>query len=128
MGISMTPNQKKVSIIGGWFICILGTLFYCYEYLLRIEPSVMITPLMQQFNITASSFGLVTALYYYAYTPMQLAVGILIDRYGTRLMIAMAAAACALGSFLLVFRIQFIWLVWQDLSSDLVVHLHLLGF
>jgi MFS family permease len=68
--------------------------------MLRIEPSVMIPELMRQFSVTAASFGLITALYYYAYTPMQLVVGVLIDRYGTRLIITLAVAFCALGSFL----------------------------
>lgn len=92
--------KKNTNIILAWLICLLGAIFYCYEYLLRIEPSVMIPELMGQFGITAASFGLVTALYYYAYTPMQLVVGILIDRYGTRLIITLAVTCCAIGSFL----------------------------
>jgi MFS family permease len=80
-------------------VCLLGALFYCYEYMLRIEPSVMIPELMRQFQVTAASFGLIAAFYYYAYTPMQLAVGILIDRYGARLVLTLAIIACTLGSF-----------------------------
>jgi len=91
---------KKTSYIIGWLICIIGAVFYWYEYLLRIVPSVMVNELMGMFNITASGFGMLTALYYYAYTPMQLTAGVLIDRFGTRIMIGIAIISCVLGSFL----------------------------
>lgn len=93
-------NIKKSYSLIGWVICLIGAIFYCYEYLLRIEPSVMVSDLMRQFSVAATGFGFITAAYYYAYTPMQLFVGVLIDRYGTRLMIGAGIIACTIGSFL----------------------------
>lgn len=90
----------KKSTLTGWIICLIGALFYCYEYLLRIEPSIMVNDLMKQFNVAATGFGLISVFYYYAYTPMQLGVGVLIDRFGSRVMIGFGAFACAFGSFL----------------------------
>lgn len=83
-----------------WLICTLGALFYCYEYLLRIAPSVMTSDLMQAYHINATVFGNLAAFYYYAYTPMQLPVGMLMDRYGPRRLLTFACLACALGSYL----------------------------
>lgn len=60
----------------------------------------MIPELMREFGVTASSLGLLTALYYYAYTPMQLVVGLLTDTFGVRLIITVAVAICTLGSLL----------------------------
>jgi len=91
---------KKNSHLIGWIICLIGALFYCYEYLLRMEPSVMVNELMRQFSVAATGFGMISVFYYYAYTPMQLGVGVLIDRYGSKLMIGLGAVACTLGSFL----------------------------
>ena len=68
----------------GWFICALGAIFYAYEYLLRIAPSAMEDSLRLHFNLTATGFGFLSAVYYYAYVPMQLPVGILMDRYGPK--------------------------------------------
>lgn len=93
-------TRPRFPIVIGWLVCAIGALFYCYEYLLRIEPSVMVSELMRQFNVTAGSLGMMIALYYYAYTPLQLVVGILIDRYGTRFILTLAVTACALGSFM----------------------------
>lgn len=88
------------STILPWVICTLGALFYCYEYLLRISPSVMTSDLMHAYHINATILGNLAAFYYYAYTPMQLPVGILMDRYGPRRLLTLACLACALGSYL----------------------------
>jgi MFS family permease len=55
---------------------------------------------MGQLQVTASGFGIMTAFYYYAYTPMQLAVGVLLDRYGTKLILSACIILCVIGSFL----------------------------
>jgi sugar phosphate permease len=93
-----TKNQQ-LGLIGA-LICALGALFYSYEYFLRIAPSVMEEPLRSHFGLSATSFGMLSAFYYYAYVPMQLPVGVLLDRYGPRLLLTLACLTCALGTFL----------------------------
>src|ERR1700722_13882195 len=80
-----------------WFICTIGMLFYCYNYFLRVSPSVMQQDLMQGLHINAYQFGTLAAFYYYAYTPMQIPVGILYDRFGTRVVQFFACAIATLG-------------------------------
>lgn len=96
----MKTYKSKKSVLLGWTICLLGAVFYCYEYLLRIQPSVMVPELMRQFNLSAEQFGALTALYYVAYTPMQLAVGLLTDIFGPRRMLTLAVTLCTLGSLI----------------------------
>ncbi|MGD9153109.1 MAG: MFS transporter [Gammaproteobacteria bacterium] len=90
----------KQSIFFGWVVCSLAAIFYCYSYLLRIEPSVMLSHLMHVFKASAGTLGFAIACYYYAYTPLQLIVGILIDKYGARLILTTSCIICILGSFL----------------------------
>jgi MFS family permease len=100
---NQTPGVRRVvSRLGilPWIICGLGALFYCYEYFLRISPSVMSVQLMRSYHVNATGFGNLTAFYYYAYTPMQLIVGVFMDRYGPRLLVTLACLACALGTYL----------------------------
>lgn len=94
----LQENAQKTTLIG-WVICSLGAIFYCYEYLLRIQPSVMVPELMEQFHISAHRFGALISLYYLAYTPMQVVVGVLTDLYGPRYILTVAVAICTLGSF-----------------------------
>lgn len=96
----MTGKKSSVSLSFAWAICALGALFYCYEYLLRIAPSVMTTQLMSAYQINATMFGSLVACYYYIYTPMQLPVGILLDKYGPRRLLILACGICVLGTYL----------------------------
>lgn len=85
----------------GWLICSLAALFYCYEYLLRIEPSVMEAPLRHHFvGLTAGGLGLLASMYYWAYTPMQAVVGVMTDRYGPKKILTFAIGLCILGTYI----------------------------
>ncbi len=92
-------NDKKYLLMA-WLICGLGTVYYSYEYFLRISPSVMEHALREHFNLSATGFGLLSAFYYYAYVPLQLPVGVLLDRYGPRLLITIACLICVVGTFI----------------------------
>jgi sugar phosphate permease len=94
-----TKNNKKYSVTA-WFICALGAFFYAYEYLLRISPSAMEPALRQHFHLSATGFGLLSAVYYYAYVPMQLPVGVLMDRFGPRRLLTIACLVCVVGAFM----------------------------
>jgi MFS family permease len=83
-----------------WLVCGLGALFYCYEYFLRILPSVMTEDLLKMFSISGVAFGHLVAFYYYAYTPMQLPVGVMMDRFGPRKLLVFASLVCAVGTYL----------------------------
>ena len=95
----LSENRKSYSIVG-WLICGLGALFYSYEYLLRIAPSAMEPALREHFNLSATGFGHISSIYYYAYVLMQLPVGLLLDRYGPRRLLTLACFICIIGTFL----------------------------
>lgn len=80
-----------------WLICGVGMLFYCFNYFLRVSPSVMQSELSQSFHITAYQFGALAAFYYYAYTPMQLPAGMIYDKFGVRFVLCLACLISVLG-------------------------------
>lgn len=81
-------------------VCLIGAVFYAYEYLLRISPSAMEDALRHHFGLTATGFGLLSSVYYYAYVPMQLPVGVLMDRFGPRRLLTFACSLCVIGTVL----------------------------
>ena len=98
--LNKSSGPSKATI--GWIMCILAACYYCYAYVLRMYPSVMVSDLRHYFDISATAFGTLTAFYYYAYTPMQLAVGVIIDRLGARLILTCAALLGTLGMLLFI--------------------------
>lgn len=80
-----------------WLIVGCGMLFYCYNYFLRISPSVMHHEITQAFALNATQFGLFTTLYYLAYTPMQLPAGMIYDKFGPRIVLCLACLGAVAG-------------------------------
>ena len=92
-----TYSDKHRNLIGT-LIFILASLFLSYEMILQVSPSIMTTQLMGEFNMNAAGLGLIASLYFYSYTAMQIPSGLLYDRFGPRLLIAIACGLCALGA------------------------------
>src|SRR5438105_10385840 len=80
-----------------WLIVSCGMFFYCYNYFLRVSPSVMQNELTQAFHMTATQFGTLAGFYYWAYTPMQIPAGMIYDKFGVRFVLCAACLVAVLG-------------------------------
>ena len=80
-----------------WVLVACGMLFYCFNYFLRISPSVIQSHLTQIFHINATQLGTLVGLYYWSYTPMQIPAGMLYDRFGTRFVLCVASLIATVG-------------------------------
>lgn len=67
-----------------YIIWMTGSLFYLYEYYVRVVPSVIETELEANFSATATEVAAAVGMYLMAYSPMQLVVGPLFDTCGSR--------------------------------------------
>ena len=90
-----------------WIVWSLGALFFFYEFLLQIAPSVMSNELMRTFSISATEFGILTSFYFISYATMQVPAGILLDRFGPRALLTFASCFCAIGSLIFGFAHHF---------------------
>ncbi len=81
----------------GW---LTAAVFFFYAWVLRVAPSVMIEELMRDFAVGAAAIGNLSAFYFYGYAGLQIPIGMMIDRFGPRRLIASSAAVCALGCVL----------------------------
>ncbi|MEE9334837.1 MAG: MFS transporter [Granulosicoccaceae bacterium] len=77
---------------------ILGTGFFLYAFVQRVSPSVMTGELMREFNADGTTIGALSSMYFYTYAAIQIPVGVLIDRYGPRKLLAMSAVVSAVAS------------------------------
>ena len=60
------------------------SLFFLYEFVARIEPSIATDEISKDLALSATEFGLISSLFFWIYAPMQIVVGLLLDRYGLR--------------------------------------------
>lgn len=76
-------NQSVTRVIA-WSIWLIASLFYAYQYILRVMPNVMLDSFIQQFHIDATIFGQYTGVYYLGYSIMHLPIGLMLDRFGPK--------------------------------------------
>ena len=75
-----TSFSRKIA----WMVWMIASVFYAYQYILRVMPSMMLNDIMTQFDINAATFGQFSGVYYIGYSLMHLPIGIMLDRYGPR--------------------------------------------
>lgn len=98
---SSAPNSgTAISENLAWKIWGLGATFYAFGFFLRVSPSVMVDELMSDLSATAGAVGGLSASYLYAYAGLQIPIGIMLDRWGSRRVFVGAALLCALGGLL----------------------------
>jgi len=92
-----------------WLIWAIAAVFYAYGFFHRVAPSVIVDDLMLAFALDATLLGTLSASYFYTYAALQVPLGVLIDRYGARLMLTAGAVAAALGGILFAVATE-LWL------------------
>lgn len=96
-------GEKQPSLSIGWAIWGIAALFYGYEFVHRILPAAMLPELKLAFFASDTALSTLTAIYFWTYALFQIPAGILIDRYGSRMLLTTASLIVTVGSFLLFF-------------------------
>ena len=81
-----------------WLVWALGATHYSYAFFQRVTPSVIDQELMRDFAATGSELGVLGGAYFITYAGLQFPLGILLDRYGPRRIMAISALLAGLGS------------------------------
>jgi MFS family permease len=98
MDATLAPTRRSHFLpLLAWFT---GAVFFFYAWVLRVAPSVMVEELMRDFTVGAGVLGHLSAAYFYGYAGMQVPVGLLLDRFGPRRLMTVAALVCAGGCVL----------------------------
>ncbi|AHX11730.1 major Facilitator Superfamily protein [Neorickettsia helminthoeca str. Oregon] len=82
---------------------LVATLFFTYQYILRVLPNIVVDDVIQRFSISSAVVGQVTGLYYVAYTLLHIPIGIMLDRMAPRKVIFVGALLVVLSMVPLVY-------------------------
>jgi len=99
----MTKSESRSHLLLGVIIWSLAALFFLYEFFLRVFVSTISDQVIADLSLTAQQFATMGAGYYLIYSFMQLPVGILVDRFGARLLLTIAVFLAGLGGFWFAF-------------------------
>lgn len=97
--VSHKQNQEKITSLG-FTIFFTGVLYYCFAYLLRVYPNIMAGQLLERFHTTAIGYSFLIVFYYIAYAPLQIPVGVTVDKIGPRRSLIVACLISMMGVLL----------------------------
>jgi sugar phosphate permease len=83
-----------------WLIFSILALAYFFVYFHRLSLSIVADNLVNDFNTTAGTMGLLGSIYFYCYAAMQLPAGLLSDSVGPRRTVTWFLVAASAGSIL----------------------------
>lgn len=89
--------SKQLQTVRAWTIAVIAGFFYCYQFIIRVFPNVLNDDLMRVFSIDAAALGVVVGFYSWAYSGMQLPLGLTIDRMGPRILLSLAGFVCGIS-------------------------------
>ena len=75
----------------------IASAFFLFEFVVRIEPSLAASAIERAYGLGDSAFGTLASLFFWVYAPMQIVVGLLLDRYGARRFVILGSLLCASG-------------------------------
>ena len=73
------------------------SLFLFLKYIAQLFPSLISNTLIEQYQLSGVEIGVLASSYYYSYTTMQIASGILLDKYDLRIPAFLAIFTIAIG-------------------------------
>ena len=92
--------QQPNSSLRGFFMWFCAAVFYGFQFILRVSPSVMAQDLMSTLVIDACTLGTIASFFYWGYTFMQIPAGLLLDIIGPKKPLILACILCFLGALL----------------------------
>ena len=92
--------KKKFQL---WIVWIIVSLFYAYQYILRVLPSILLPDITRKFQLSPDVFGQFSGVYYIGYSLMHLPIGAMLDRQGVRRVLPNAILLTAVGTLTLVY-------------------------
>lgn len=98
-------NSRAVA----YMVWMIASIFYAYQYILRVMPNIMLDDIMAQFDIGAGIFGQFSGVYYIGYSLMHLPIGLMLDRYGPKRIMSFCILLTVVGMMPLVFAEHWIY-------------------
>jgi predicted MFS family arabinose efflux permease len=101
------PTSRTIA----WVVWMIASVFYAYQYILRVMPSIMLGDIMQQFHIDAAVFGQFSGIYYLGYALMHLPIGIMLDRYGPKRVMTGCILLTVMGTLPIIYAENWLYLL-----------------
>lgn len=90
---------NRLSLLGLiiWSLC---AIFFLYEFFLRTFVGSVAHQIIPALGLNPETFSMLGSIYYITYAVMQIPAGMLIDKFGVKIVLTFAIVICAVATFL----------------------------
>ncbi len=99
LNFSETMSKPTHHFLTPWIVCFSAALFFFYEFIQMNLFNAISAALMQDFSLSATQLGFLSANYFYSNLLFLLPAGLILDRVSTRKVILVSLSICVLGTF-----------------------------
>jgi len=100
MATSSNRRRSRLGSPEAWLIWVLATTFVVWLFAIQTGYAVVSPDIQQTANLTIAQIGLAASVYTWVFAIVQFFSGPLLDRFGTRPLLAIAVALVTVGAFL----------------------------
>ena len=109
-------KQTNKQAYWNWFLL---SLFYAYQYLLRVYPNTFTNEIRNSFCFSANEFATLSAYCTLVYGCLQIPFGILLDKVNVRWLILSAFGLCLSGQYLFTHTTSPEWAQWGRILTGI---------
>lgn len=92
-----------------WCVWLIASIFYAYQYVLRVMPNILLPDIMREFSIDAVIFGQFSGAYYIGYCLMHLPIGIMLDRFGPKKIMSACILLTVIGLLPIIYSEHWVY-------------------
>ncbi|MFC4891642.1 MFS transporter [Pseudofrancisella aestuarii] len=92
------------NLVIGWLFWLIAAIFYALDYFQHTAPSVLIKPISLDMGVGVDQIAYVMSIYFPIYAISQVPAGMLLDRFGARIMLSISCLVMSLGILLFVYE------------------------
>ncbi|WP_341764558.1 MFS transporter [Candidatus Tisiphia endosymbiont of Beris chalybata] len=93
------------------FLWFFASLFFAFQFILRLSVGILREEIMQKFSIDTIAFGTLAGYYYLGYAGMQLPIGIMLDKFNFRIVTFLSILLTSLGTLAFINSASFNYLL-----------------
>lgn len=97
-GMIKVARRRRMTL--AWSVWLMAAIFVFFQFYLQLSSGQIVDAVMKSFSLTTFGGGLLAGAYYYVYVLLQAPAGMLMDRYGPRLILSIGAAIVCVGCVL----------------------------
>jgi predicted MFS family arabinose efflux permease len=102
-----------------WLAWSMATLFYAYQYVLRVLPNVVLPDVMKKYSVSPVELGQFAGIYYIAYAAAHIPLGTWLDKKGPKYVLPACIVATVLGAAPLVVSDSWGMVYWGRILTGL---------